>query len=98
MFKLKLEFKLQQLQLVYCLFQFKLICQKSSTSKVGRASYSTNNQKGSVRIEGNKVKLPKVGWVKLCQHRPLEEGSIIKTVTILQDAVRKVLHQHSGGV
>lgn len=52
------------------------------SKKFGRASYSTNNQKGSVRIEGNKVKLPKVGWVKLCQHRPLEEGSTIKTVTI----------------
>ena len=49
-----------------------------------RASYSTNNQKGSVRIEGHKVKLPKVGWVKLCQHRPLPENSIIKTVTISQ--------------
>lgn len=52
------------------------------SKKFSRASYSTNNQKGSVRIEGNKVKLPKVGWVKLCQHRPLEEGSTIKTVTI----------------
>ena len=58
-----------------------------------RASYSTNNQKGSVRIEGHKVKLPKVGWVKLCQHRPLPENSIIKTVTI-----RKVLYQYASGV
>ena len=40
------------------------------SKKNSRASYSTNNQKGSVRIEGHKVKLPKVGWVKLCQHRP----------------------------
>ena len=52
------------------------------SKKNRRASYSTNNQKGSVRIEGHKVKLPKVGWVKLCQHRPLPENSIIKTVTI----------------
>ena len=52
------------------------------SKKNSRASYSTNNQKGSVRIEGHKVKLPKVGWVKLCQHRPLPENSIIKTVTI----------------
>ena len=51
-----------------------------------RASYSTNNQKGSVRIEGHKVKLPKVGWVKLCQHRPLPENSIIKTVTISKNS------------
>ena len=53
-----------------------------NSKKNSRASYSTNNQKGSVRIEGHKVKLPKVGWVKLCQHRPLPENSIIKTVTI----------------
>lgn len=50
--------------------------------KTGHASYSTNNQHGSVRIEGNKVKLPKIGWVKLCLHRPLMENSTIKTVTI----------------
>lgn len=54
------------------------------SKKKSRASYSTNNQKGSVRIEGHKVKLPKVGWVKLCQHRPLPKNSIIKTVTISQ--------------
>ena len=52
------------------------------SKKTGYCSYSTNNQKGSVRIEGNKVKLPKVGWVKLCLHRPLMENSTIKTVTI----------------
>lgn len=50
--------------------------------KTGHASYSTNNQHGSVRIEGNKVKLPKIGWVKLCLHCPLMENSTIKTVTI----------------
>ena len=50
--------------------------------KTGRSSYSTNNQKVSVRLEGNKVKLPKIGWVKICLHRPLMENSTIKTVTI----------------
>ena len=52
------------------------------SKQTGHASYSTNNQHGSVRIEGNKVKLPKTGWVKLCLHRPLMENSTIKTVTI----------------
>ena len=52
------------------------------SKKTGHCSYSTNNQKGSVRLDGNKVKLPKVGWVKLCLHRPLMENSTIKTVTI----------------
>jgi len=52
------------------------------SKKTGHFSYSTNNQKGSVRLEGNTVKLPKIGWVKLCLHRPLMENSTIKTVTI----------------
>ena len=52
------------------------------TKKTGNASYSTNNQHGSIRIEGNKVRLPKIGLVKLCLHRPLMENSTIKTVTI----------------
>lgn len=46
------------------------------------ASYSTNNQKGSVRLEGNKVKLPKIGWVKLRLHRLMMDNCTIKTVTI----------------
>lgn len=52
------------------------------SKKTKRFSYSTNNQKGSVRLEGNKIKLPKVGLVKLRLHRPLMENSTIKTVTI----------------
>ena len=52
------------------------------SKKKGHVSYSTNNQHGSVRIEGNKVRLPKIGSVKLCLHRPLMENSTIKTVTI----------------
>ena len=55
------------------------------SKKNRRASYSTNNQKGSVRIEGHKVKLPKVGWVKLCQHRPLPENSIIISLSLLPE-------------
>lgn len=47
-----------------------------------RLNNTPNNQHGSVRIEGNKVKLPKIGWVRLCLHRPLMENSTIKTVTI----------------
>ena len=49
----------------------------------------TNNQHGSVRIEGNKVKLPKIGFVKVCLHRPLMEKSTIKTVTISKTASGK---------
>ena len=51
-------------------------------SRKNRQSYSTNNQNGSVRIENGKIKLPKVGYVKIVQHREIEENSTIKTVTI----------------
>ena len=47
-----------------------------------RASYSTNNQNGSVRFENGKIKLPKVGFVKVVQHRPIPESWKIKTVTV----------------
>lgn len=52
------------------------------SKKEGCCSYATNNQRNSVRIEGDKVRLPKVGKVKIRLHRPLMENSTIKTVTI----------------
>ena len=55
---------------------------KFKSAKTSYKSYSTNNQKGSVRIENGKIKLPKIGFVKFVQHRPLMENSTIKTVTI----------------
>ncbi len=55
---------------------------KFKSSKSSRKSYSTNNQHGSVRIENGKIKLPKIGFVKLVQHRALMENSTIKTVTV----------------
>ncbi|WP_343754307.1 RNA-guided endonuclease TnpB family protein, partial [Alkalibacterium iburiense] len=39
-----------------------------------------NNQGGNIRIEEKKIKLPKIGFVKLNQHRPFE--GIIKSCTI----------------
>ncbi|WED55753.1 IS200/IS605 family element RNA-guided endonuclease TnpB [Exiguobacterium profundum] len=45
-----------------------------------RASYTTNNQHGTIRIENGKVRLPKIGFVKFEQHRSFE--GIIKSATI----------------
>lgn len=50
-------------------------------------SYKTNNQKGSVRIDGSYLKLPKIGWVKLIQHRAIK--GVIKSVTISKTASDK---------
>lgn len=45
-------------------------------------SYTTNNQKGSVRIENNKLKLPKIGFARLKQHRRIPEDYQLKSVTV----------------
>jgi len=51
-------------------------------SRKNRQSYSTNNQKGSVRIENGQIKLPKIGRVKIVQHREIPGNCTIKTVTV----------------
>lgn len=45
-----------------------------------RQSYKTNNQNGTITVLDGKVKLPKIGWVKLNQHR--EMSGVIKSATI----------------
>lgn len=70
------------------------------SKKMCRDEYSTNNQKGTVRIVGDKIRLPKLGFVKLKVHRQLPENSTIKTVTITRNAAGKyyiaVLIQHEN--
>lgn len=43
-------------------------------------SYRTNNQKGSIAILDGKVKLPKIGWVRVKAHRQI--SGVIKSATI----------------
>ena len=43
-------------------------------------SYKTNNQNGSIVIENGRIKLPKVGWVRVKAHR--QTRGIIKSATI----------------
>ena len=45
-----------------------------------RQSYKTNNQNGTITVLDGKVKLPKIGLVKLNQHR--EMSGVIKSATI----------------
>lgn len=53
---------------------------KFRSKKDNYQTYTTNNQKGSVRIENGKIKLPKIGFVKAKLHR--EVLGLIKSVTI----------------
>ena len=45
-----------------------------------RQSYKTNNQNGTIALENSSIKLPKVGWVKVKDHRPI--SGVIKSATI----------------
>lgn len=58
---------------------------KFKSSKHSRKTYTTNNQKGTVSIIGNSIKLPKVGVVKAKIHRKPNIDWFIKSVTISQD-------------
>lgn len=55
---------------------------KFKSRKRGKNSYTTNNQKGSIRIVDGKLRLSKVGWVKIKNHRAIPDNQIIKSVTI----------------
>lgn len=55
------------------------------SKKSGFKSYTTNNQGGTVRLDGGKLRLPKIGFVRIKQHREIPDGYTIKSVTISQE-------------
>jgi putative transposase len=61
------------------------VCRKPryKSKKRDRASYTTHTTNNNIRIEDDKIKLPKVGWVQLKKKRKeLPEGAIIKAATV----------------
>ena len=60
---------------------------KFKSKKKSRMKYTTNNQNVSVRIENGKIKLPKVGFVKIVQH--CEIIGKIKSATIEKTPTNK---------
>ena len=56
---------------------------KFKSKHKNRKSYTTNNQKGSITLENNLLKLPKVsGLIKVKQHRVIPNYCRIKSATI----------------
>lgn len=55
---------------------------KFKSKRKDKNSYTTNNQNGSVSIINGKLKLPKVGLVKMVQHRVIPSDQKIKSATI----------------
>jgi len=53
---------------------------KFKSKHKSKSSYTTNNQGGNIRIEDGKIKFPKIGFVKLKQHRAFD--GVIKSCTV----------------
>ena len=51
-------------------------------------SYTTNNQKGTIRIteDGKHVRIPKLGAIRIKLHRQIPHGHVIKSATISRNA------------
>ena len=54
-----------------------------------RKSYTTNAVNGNIRLENGRVRLPKVGSIKIRQHRPIPEEYILKSVTVSMEGSGK---------
>src|SRR5690554_2150438 len=54
-------------------------------------SYTTNNQKGTIRItaDGKHVRIPKLGHIRIKLHRQIPNGHVIKSATISRSASGK---------
>ena len=62
---------------------------KFKSRKHSRQSYTTNLVNGNIRIEGKKIRLPKVGEVRIKLHRQIPEGYAIKSVTVSLESTGK---------
>ena len=62
---------------------------KFKSKKRNKNSYTTNNQNGTVTIVNGKLKLPKVGLVKIRQHRLIPNNQKIKSATITKTPSEK---------
>lgn len=58
---------------------------KSKKNKV--KSYTTKMVNGNIKIEGNKIRIPKIGWVRFA--KSCEVDGIIKRLTVVQKASGK---------
>ena len=62
---------------------------KFKSKKYSRKSYTTNCMHNNIRIENGCIRLPKIGFVKLKQHRQIPSDYILKSVTVSQTPTGK---------
>jgi putative transposase len=59
------------------------------SKKHNKNSYTTHTTNNNIRFEGTLIKLPKLGLVKIRQHRSLPDKAIIKAATVSKSASNK---------
>ena len=59
---------------------------KFKSKRSSRRSYSTVCVNGNIRLSDKKIRLPKLGEVKIRQHRSIPEGWTLRSVTVKQSA------------
>lgn len=59
------------------------------TKRDNKQSYRTKFNNGNIKIKNRQIKIPKVGWIKLNQHRELPINGQIATATITKTASKK---------
>lgn len=62
---------------------------KFKSKKRSRLSYMTNNQKGTIRIQRSKIRIPKLGFVRASIHRKAKKNWLLKSATIAKDSCNK---------
>ena len=55
---------------------------KFKSKKKNKNSYTTNNQNGTIRIVDKQIRFPKIGFIKMKQHRIIPSEQKIKSATI----------------
>ena len=62
---------------------------KFKSKKYSRQSYTTNLVNGNISIESGKIRLPKIGEIRIKLHREIPEGYVIKSVTLSKESTGK---------
>ena len=62
---------------------------KFKSKHAGRQSYTTNMVNENIRLSEKRLKLPKLGELKIRVHRDIPEGYVLKSVTISRESTGK---------
>ena len=57
---------------------------KFKSNKNSRGTYTTNSVNNNIELKEGRLKLPKLGLVKIKQHREIPQGYKLKSVTVSQ--------------